>query len=226
MEKSKFKEKKFANNRIDYVINLINPKNSDKILNIGVSNIPEIEIKIEKKIKECWTLDLDKEKIKKAEKYTEKTKYLYGDIYDKSLLKNKKFDKAVMLEVLEHLKEDLLALKRVNSLLKVGGDLIISVPNDNLLHLINPVKYTQHERHYSNKMIKKVLHDAGFKIKDFNIVENFSLLVNLYIHLFFKYILRKQRNFLTFKKSSGKTYKQYNKNGLDIIIKAEKISEC
>ena len=62
----------FATNRIDYVINLLNPQKKDKVLMIGVSNIPEIEIKVEKIVKECWTIDIDRKKLEKAGKHLKK----------------------------------------------------------------------------------------------------------------------------------------------------------
>ncbi len=36
-KKRKLEEEPFANNRIDYIINLISPNDKDKILNVGIS---------------------------------------------------------------------------------------------------------------------------------------------------------------------------------------------
>ena len=71
-------KKPFARNRIDYIVNLIDAKKNDKVLNIGISNIPEVEMKIEDKVKECWTIDFDKSKMDKAGKYLKKTKLIVG----------------------------------------------------------------------------------------------------------------------------------------------------
>ena len=128
-----------------------------------------------------------------------------------------------MLEVLEHLDNDYEVMKRVNSLLKKKGVLIIAVPNNAPLHLLNPVKYFEHKRHYSNTMIKSVLEKSGFNITHFNFVETWTLLANLYVHIFLKFILRKNVPFGVFKKRAAKTYGQINKRGMDIIVKAVKV---
>ena len=221
-KKRKLEEEPFANNRIDYIINLISPNDKDKILNVGISNIPEIEMAIENKVKECWTIDVDKDKLEKASKYLKKTKLLREDITTWPLKKNY-FDKVIILEVLEHLDSDTDALRWINSILKENGIVIIGVPNKSLLHIINPVKYAEHKRHYSNEEIIEKVKRAGFKVEHFNVVENWSLLANLYIHLFFKFILHRTIPFNTFKKSANRTYMRENKSGMDLIIKARKV---
>lgn len=216
-------KKPFARNRIDYIVNLIEPKKSDKVLNIGISNIPEVEMKIENIVKECWTVDFDKSKMMKASKYLKKTKLITDDITKTTRLKDGYFDKIVIVEVFEHLKDDIGMMKAINKLLKKGGALVVGVPNDALLHYINPVKYFEHERHYSNEMIKKRLENNGFKIVHFNLVETWTMLLNLYIHIFLKFVLRKEVPFGIFRKRADDSYKQFNRWGMDILIKAIKV---
>jgi SAM-dependent methyltransferase len=212
----------FSNNRLDYIINLIEPLKKDKILNVGISNIPEIEQKIESRINECWTVDIDDKKLKKAGKFLKKTILANKDITKHPFKKNY-FDKVVMLEVLEHLDEDVATVKWAGSILKKDGSLILSVPNNSFLHFFNPVKYFQHKRHYSNKKIKEILEQEGFKIKHFNLVECWTFLLDLYIHIFLKFVLKKNAKFGIFRKKSNKTYSRLNKNGLDIVVKAIKV---
>lgn len=222
--KARSKIKPFGDNRISYIINLISPNKKDRILNVGISNIPEIEMALENKIRECWTIDIDKKKLDKASKYLKKTNLICDDISSAPLKKNY-FDKVVIIEVLEHLDSDVSALKWINSILKKNGSIIICVPNKHPLHIFNPVKYAEHKRHYSNKDIIERVKDSGFKVEYINVVENWSLLANLYIHLIFKFILRRTIPFNTFKKSANKTYLQENKDGMDIILKAKKIRD-
>jgi SAM-dependent methyltransferase len=214
--------KPFGRNRIEYIYNLINPQKNEKILNIGVSNIPEIEMMIEGKVKECVTIDIDKKKLAGAEKFLKKTKLMHCDLTVSPPLKENYFDTIVIIEVLEHLKNDEKALTWIHKSLKKGGKIIVGVPNDHILHYFNPVKYAEHERHYSNALIRERIEEAGFKIVHFNLVENIFLLINLYIHLFNKFILRRQRPFQTFKRSPDATYHQYNQSGLDILLVARK----
>lgn len=214
--------KPYSKSRNSYILNLIDSKKSDVLLNIGISNIPEMEILLENKVKACVTLDNDSKKLEKAKSFLKKTKLVDADIYKKPLEKNH-FNKVIMLEVLEHLDNDESILEWIHSILKKSGVLVMSVPSNHFLHIINPVKYMQHKRHYSTKRLKRILKSAGFQIEHINLVENWSLLANLYIHLFRKYILRNTKNFLTFKKTPGNTYRQKNSSGLDIVVKARKI---
>lgn len=213
----------FARNRLDYIINLINPRKNQKVLNLGISNIPEVEMAIEDRVKECHTIDIDKKKMNTASKHLKKTKIMDVDITKPNKIKKNYYDAVVMIEVLEHLKDDRAALQWISSVLKKNGSLIIGVPNDAFLHYFNPVKYAEHERHYSNSLIKNRLKEAGFQIKHFNLVECWTLLASLYIHLFRKFILKQNRAFGIFKKTADKTYRQYNRTGMDILIKAQKV---
>lgn len=209
--------------RIDYFVNLVDPQKTDKVLNIGISNIPEIEMILEDKVKECWTIDIDGPKLKKASRYLHKTKLIEGDITKDNILKKNYYDKVVICEVLEHLKNDDKVLLGVRSLLKPGGKLIISVPNNHPLHYLHPVTYMQHERQYTNQSVRDLMKKTGFRIEHFNVVECWTLLANLYVHLFYKYILGKSKNFLTFSRRANRSYRQINKSGLDIAVRAVKI---
>src|SRR3989344_7018203 len=210
------------NNRTDYVVALAEPKKKDEILTVGISNIPELEQKLEGEVKNLTCIDLDKAKLNHSKKYLENTTLIFGDItkHNKKLLN--KFDTIIMLEVLEHLEDDAGTLKIIHSMLKNNGKLIISVPNKHLLHILNPVRYTQHKRHYSMQEIESILVKTGFRIKHKNTVESLKLLFDLYAHLFFKYIVRKKVKFGIFTSKIDRTYRQYNKEsgGMDSMIVA------
>lgn len=209
--------------RIGYVTNLMNPKKRDKVLNIGISNIPEIELAIENNVAECWTIDLDKKKLRNAGRYLKKTRLIEGDLMHNNLPKNY-FDTVVILEVLEHLEDDKTAVEIINALLKKGGKVIASSPNNDPIHIINPVKYIEHKRHYSNWEFKSLFSERGFKIDHFNVVESWRLLFNLYIHLLFKFVLRRTVPFGLFGSKTDRSYKQQNVHGLDLIVKATKVT--
>ena len=215
--------KPFASTRTQYVLNLIAPHKKQKILHIGVSNIPEIEKLVENRVAKSVTIDIDKEKIEKARLHVKKAEIIEEDILRPKKLKKDYFDTVVMLEVLEHLKDDVGALRTIHSTLKRGGHLIISVPNKDPRHVINPVKYFEHERHYSNQDLVRKLRNVGFEIEHFNIVETFSLLANLYLHIIMKFLFRKNVPFNFFDKTRNKSYEQNNKHGLDIMVMARKI---
>jgi SAM-dependent methyltransferase len=201
----------------------MNPKKRDKVLNIGISNIPEIELAIENNVAECWTIDLDKKKLRNAGRYLKKTRLIEGDLMHNNLPKNY-FDTVVILEVLEHLEDDKTAVEIINALLKKGGKVIASSPNNDPIHIINPVKYIEHKRHYSNWEFKSLFSERGFKIDHFNVVESWRLLFNLYIHLLFKFVLRRTVPFGLFGSKTDRSYKQQNVHGLDLIVKATKVT--
>lgn len=205
------------------MFNLIDAKPKDKILNIGVSNIPEIEMFLEDKVTECWTVDIDDKKMSDANKFLKKTKLLKLDITKAAPIKNNYFDTVVILEVLEHLDDDLEALRWIHSVLKPKGKIVLSVPNDAWLHTFNPVKYFEHKRHYSKEMILSALSRTGFEVKHFNVVENWTILLSLYAHIFNKFLLRRQKPFGVMKEIANKTYMQNNTRGMDFVVAAAKI---
>ncbi len=215
---------KFADNRADFIINLAELKKKHSVLTVGVANIPEIEKIIESRVKSSNCIDIDVKKINYAKKHAKKTRFILGDITkpDKSLFN--KFDTIIMLEVLEHLEDDLNTLKNIHKMLKKNGKLIITVPNKHLLHVFNPLLYTQHKRHYSMKEILTKLNNTGFIIKYKNTVESPKLLFDLYVHLIFKFILRKNIKFGIFTTKRDKTYMQKNKENkaLDSLVVAVK----
>lgn len=215
---------KFSDNRRDFIIDLANIKKKDSILTVGVAHIPEVEMIIEKIARSSNCIDLDQKKINHAKKYAKKTKFIIGDITKPNKSLFGKFDTIIMLEVLEHLKDDLLALKNIRSMLKNKGKLIITVPNKHIFHVFNPLLYTQHERHYKMKDILDKLKKSGFSISYKNTVESPKLLLDLYIHLILKFLLRKNVKFGIFTGNKDKTYRQNNKEtkALDCLVVAIK----
>jgi 2-polyprenyl-3-methyl-5-hydroxy-6-metoxy-1,4-benzoquinol methylase len=215
---------KFADNRTDFIINLAELKKKHSVLTVGVANIPEIEKIIEFRAKSSNCIDIDINKINHAKRYTKRTKFILGDItkIDKKLFN--KFDTIIMLEVLEHLEDDLKTLKNIHKMLKKNGRLIITVPNKHPLHIFNPLLYTQHKRHYTMHEIVNKLKKIGFKISYTNTVESPKLLLDLYIHLIFKFILRKSVRFGILTSSKDRSYRQNNKRtaGLDCLVVATK----
>jgi SAM-dependent methyltransferase len=128
-----------------------------------------------------------------------------------------------MLEVLEHLKDDAGALAQIHGLMCEGGVLVLSVPNRHPLHLLNPIMYLQHERHYSNAGLVELLERSGFAVRHFNVVEDWRLLANLYLHLVRKFGLRRTGQFEVFTRRGNRTYSRLNRRGLDIVVQAVRL---
>src|SRR5204863_103930 len=70
---------------------------------------------------------------------------------------------AGMFDVLEHIEDDLGALRAVRTILRSGGHLFLTVPAYNLLHSEDDVA-AGHFRRYTVSSLTRVLREAGFQI--------------------------------------------------------------
>ena len=68
-----------------------------------------------------------------------------------------------MLDVLEHIEEDIKSLQKINELLFDGGKLLITVPAYNFLWN-NHDEQCHHKRRYTRKELKVKAKNAGFKL--------------------------------------------------------------
>jgi len=135
-----------------------------------------------------WSADIDENKIKRAKQGLKNTKVIYLNCERDFPLKENYFDKVILLEVLEHLREDQDVLKRINNILKKNGLLIISVPEKNFHQTISPLNWFFHYRHYTKKDLVKKLKNAGFEIQNLDMVGNWVFSINLYLSLIIRYI--------------------------------------
>lgn len=106
-----------------------------------------------------------------------------GDIIMMPFKKNS-FQKAIMTEVLEHIKNERKALSEVYRILKPSAILVLTVPSLNFPFLWDPINWTlqklfgfhirgtnffagiwaRHERLYKKEYLKTIVKNAGFKI--------------------------------------------------------------
>lgn len=98
---------------------------------------------------------------------------------------NEKFDFIIFTEVIEHLKDDELALKKIYSLLQLGGIVVLSTPSKNApLHKLGFAKkfdkQVGHVRRYTIEELIKKAKKQGFEIletrKTEGIIRNFLFL--------------------------------------------------
>jgi trans-aconitate methyltransferase len=78
-------------------------------------------------------------------------------------LPDQSVDVLIMLNVLEHIEDDVGALKNALKLLRPGGALVIEVPAGPHLYDTYDAEL-QHFRRYSATELNRKLHDAGFKV--------------------------------------------------------------
>lgn len=84
-----------------------------------------------------------------------------------------KFKTIIVLDVLEHIKDDRKALERINKLLDDDGILIVSVPYHNLLWNKTD-RY--HHRRYSRTQLQNTLGDTGFEVIQMKLWNMLSLI--------------------------------------------------
>lgn len=90
----------------------------------------------------------------------------FGDIQKgEFFFKNKKFDTIVTLNVVEHIKDDITALKNFYELLNEGGKLLILVPAHKFAYS-DIDKNLGHYRRYSTVDLSTKLKKAGFAVKE------------------------------------------------------------
>lgn len=96
-------------------------------------------------------------------KFGKRIDFGFGDIEKNRYFfpENKKFDTAICLNVLEHIKNDDKALKNMQDILKSGGYLVLLVPAHDIL-FGKFDKDIGHFRRYSKKSLKKELERLGF----------------------------------------------------------------
>lgn len=83
---------------------------------------------------------------------------------DSKHLKNKEFDLIVLLDVLEHIENDVLALKILKMHLKETGKILLSVPANPRLWSNHDI-INKHFRRYTTKTLKLPIIEAGLKLK-------------------------------------------------------------
>jgi 2-polyprenyl-3-methyl-5-hydroxy-6-metoxy-1,4-benzoquinol methylase len=106
---------------------------------------------------------------KKFEHFSNVNGYLSLDLQKKDFKKSytdliQKFDTVFLLNVLEHLEDDIYAIQNCNSLLKKSGTLIILVPAYSFL-FSEMDKQLNHFRRYTAKQLVKKIAGEGFEVQ-------------------------------------------------------------
>lgn len=212
------KSEKILYGRERICASLIDASIKGKTLNIGAGEMQWVENQLFLNNNDFFSSDLDIKNLGGKNKAINKiqcdaTKLPFKDNY---------FSQIIILDVLEHIKDHHKALDEIYRVLKKNGKLVICVPNDTLLSYLNPVRYVQHERHYTIKNITNLLRKKRFKIKKIFAGGRIFELLALYLHFFAKYFLKKSISPFS-KLIDKKEYLKHIKNGNEIAILAIKI---
>lgn len=129
--------------RTKTIINSLEIKDQDKILDCGCGEGFYLKIISELSACQLYGFDSDEDVLNRARQELNESKIQLdqGDIYDLPY-KDSEFDKIILSEVLEHLPDDINALKSIKRVLKPGGILFITVPNRNYPFFWDPINKT------------------------------------------------------------------------------------
>lgn len=142
------------------------------VLDVG-SGVGTVDFYLALKGKDVTGIEISEKAVKTAKKTAkmfnleDKTKFIRKDFL-KYKPKNK-FSFIICSEVLEHLKDDKKAVKKLYKLTKPGGRLMITVPSENAplkkLGLVDEFdKESGHLRRYSMEGLKTLVEGEGFKV--------------------------------------------------------------
>lgn len=141
-----------------------------------------------------------------------------------------KFDTVILLNVLEHIEDDKLAIRNSQYLLKPGGKIIILTPAYNFLYS-SLDRSLGHYRRYTTQHLKNIFKDAGYKIENsfyFNFIGIFAWLYGKILGL--KLIPKDEMKVFNLLVTPGKIADKiiFRKAGLSAIIVARKesIKKC
>ena len=193
--------------RVIDIVNGLNLKGKEKVLDCGCGEgfytlvlsqlYPDLKI---------VAFDHDKEILTKAKAWIGERKnveWLSSEIEDGLPFKSGEFDRVIFSEVLEHLTDDVGALKEVARLIKKGGFVVITVPSANYPFLWDPVNFLReklgwghfsgsnqfwggvwswnHLRLYTPESLEKLIKDSGLKVEGMKANVRFCLPFNYWM---------------------------------------------
>jgi len=198
-------------------------RTSDKVLDLGCSN-GQRSIKAAKKCKQLIGLDYDKKQLQIARNSIndlglKNITFKQYNLEKKLPFKNKKFDKALCLDVLEHINNRDQLLKEIKRVLKPNGLTFISIPNidtswkrlQQKVGIKNAYADPDHKIEYAEQEVKEIVEKHGFKILDFKPVVYdtpwigfFDLIGGISLKLYAKIVVwKKEKVKSNLKKSTG-----------------------
>jgi ubiquinone/menaquinone biosynthesis C-methylase UbiE len=134
------------------------------------------------------------------------------------------FDRAFMTDVIEHLPEgsERTALCETRRVLKCGGELILTTPNDCLVYgFLDPARHIIGHRHYKVDFIRNAVQESGFRIQMCFTRGGVWEMIWVLYYCFFSYTLGiAVPRWLRGRVDREYAKKRLNTNGYTIFIKA------
>lgn len=144
---------------VSQMVNALSGKSS-KILDAGCGT--GINLKYGQKFGDAYGLDISRDALRFSR--NRGLSYLICGSADRLPFEDDLFDFVLALDVIEHIEEDLFAIREFNRVLKPGGSLIITVPAFQFLWSGHDLA-VHHIRRYTRPGLLNILHLGGFKIE-------------------------------------------------------------
>ena len=217
--------------RIKVVLEGLELKDSDILLDCGCGDGLYYYFLSSFSSCQYYGLDLNFENIKINQA---NSNFLHAKFYHGNILslpyKDGTFDKIISSETVEHVDDDLQALKELYRVLKKGGTMLLTVPNHNYPFLWDPINrfletiahgfhfksgflaglWNQHVRLYYPDEIMKVVENAGFIVEGVQLVTHYCLPFNHYLINAVAIILSKNKLPINIARSLNRTTSREN----------------
>lgn len=146
----------WSNVKTKLILDMVEGKN---ILDVGCGACTLSKILVEKNY-DVMAIDSDEKAVEIAKK--KGIRGFKADIINWKT--NTKFDCVIASDILEHIDDDKLAMKKIHAMLKTGGCLILNVPSYKFLFGKHDIAL-EHKRRYSDGELKTKLVESGFEIE-------------------------------------------------------------
>jgi SAM-dependent methyltransferase len=179
--------------RKSVVLNFLNEINDDKkrnfFLEVGIG-AGDLILEMAKRNYQGMGIDISDEAVEITRAKLKKTNSNIEVVKKDLFSVEGEFGLVIILEVIEHIKEDEKALEKIYSVLNSNGYLIISAPAHKRDWSVEIDKWAGHYRRYDREELKTKLESAGFKIIKFY---NYGFPVANVVKPIRSYLMRKDR---------------------------------
>lgn len=185
--------------RHKFILSFCGNLSGKNVLDIGCSFGWLEKMAIEQGVKEIIGIEPNEKSFHNIKEINPKVKYVIGRA-ESLPFNNNSFDIVIMLEVLEHIPKgtEEIAFIEIYRVLKPGGKLILSTPNDKFINsMLDPAWFFGH-RHYRPSYLKKILNKSGYKIEKEFLYGGFWEMFRMIPHYFFKWVFQMEDPFKSY----------------------------
>ena len=174
---------------IERILNSYLPQNGKFSKSIDIGCGPGVNLALLQKFTdEVCGLDNSDEAVRLAKQNYPSAEILKGDLL--SYESNSKYELVTLLDVLEHIENDNLALKKIEDLLLPGGVALITVPAFKIFWSAHDERFGHYRRYTINELKRKICNSTSLQIKKISYF-NFFLFLPILLFRLVKKISRR-----------------------------------